>query len=197
MARIGYARVSTRDQHPEQQKRALLAEGCAEDDIFTDHGASGAKASRPEWDRCLAHLRKGDVLVVTRIDRVGRSLINLLDVVNLLKERGAQLKVLDQPDLDTTSRNGRLVFSILGALAEWERAIIAERTREGLAEAKVRHGGKLPGRKPSLSPDKIKIAQELMDKRDENGLSATRVAEIVGTSRATLFRHVTVNREDG
>jgi DNA invertase Pin-like site-specific DNA recombinase len=110
MAKIGYARVSTRDQHPEQQKRALLAEGCAEDDIFTDHGASGAKASRPEWDRCLAHLRKGDVLVVTRIDRVGRSLINLLDVVNLLFERGVQLKVLDQPDLDTTSRNGRLVL---------------------------------------------------------------------------------------
>lgn len=180
--RIGYARVSTADQHTDGQEARLRENGA--DEVFIDHGVSGRLAKRPGWDKCMARLREGDVLVVTKLDRLGRSLQNLVDVVKILGERDVGLKVLDQ-DLDTTTKNGKLIFHIMAALAEWEADMISERTVEGLAAARERHGGKLPTRKPSLSPDKTKWAAELMERRE---MSAGRIAEMLGVSRATLYR---------
>lgn len=190
--RIGYARVSTRDQHPEVQAARLREAGCER--VYVDHGVSGRLASRPQWDECLAHLRAGDVLVVVKLDRIGRSVRNLVDVVGLLGERGVDLVVLDQ-QIDTTTPAGKLLFHVLAAISQFEADLIRERTLDGLDAAKVRHGGKLPGRKPSLSPAKIKLARELFAQREERGLSAQQIAEIVGTSRATLYRHLEASGE--
>ncbi len=133
MTKIGYARVSTNDQHPESQRQRLLAAGCDPELIFTDHGASGAKASRPEWDRCLSQLRKGDTLVITKLDRAGRSVRNLLDVVELLSSKRVGLEVIDQ-HVDTETAFGRMLFTVLAAVAEFERELIRELRRSALAE---------------------------------------------------------------
>src|ERR1700733_6623822 len=132
MARIGYARVSTADQHPEAQRDRLIAAGCDPDLIFTDHGVSGAKASRPEWDKCRAQLRRGDVLVAVRLDRIGRSVRNLLDVVQDLEKHGVDLVFLDQ-GIDPSTTMVQMLFAILGAVAEYERNLIVDRTKDGLA----------------------------------------------------------------
>jgi DNA invertase Pin-like site-specific DNA recombinase len=189
MARFGYARVSTIEQHTDGQEARLLADGAER--VFTDK-VTGTKASRPEWDKLFAQLRAGDTLVVTKLDRLGRSLINLIDVVHILGERKVELVILDM-GIDTSTNHGKLIFHIMAALAEWEARIISERTVEGLAAARERHGGKLPGRGPSLSPDKVRIARDLFASREANGMSAARIAEVVGCSRATLYRHL---RED-
>ena len=192
MARIGYARVSTTEttsrkaQHVENQEKRLADHECKL--IFADK-ATGKAASRPEWDKCLSQLREGDTLVVTKLDRVGRSLVNLVDVVRLLGERGVELKVLDQ-DIDTSTPNGKLIFHIMAALAEWEAAMIRERTLEGLEAARERHGGKLPARGPKITPDQIAAATLLAQ---QGGMSAQRIAELIGVSRATLYRHVDVS----
>ena len=138
MARYGYARVSTTDQHPEAQAERLRAAGC--ELVFTDKGISGTHASRPKWDKLLARLQPGDVLVATKLDRIGRSVRNLLDVAALLQDRGIDLICLDQP-IDTTSPQGKLFFTILAAFAEFERNLIIERTRDG--QASVRRAGNL------------------------------------------------------
>jgi DNA invertase Pin-like site-specific DNA recombinase len=193
MAVFGYARVSTaaaksrKAQHVDNQVQRLLAEGIRQDCIFTDDGSSGKLASRPEWDRCLSVLRDGDTLVITKLDRVGRSLMNLVDVVRLLGDRGVQIRCLDQGEIDTTTPNGKLIFHIMSALAEWEASMARERTLEGLAAARVRYGGTLPVRKPSMSPDKVALGRELLERRD---MTAGRVAEMLGVSRATLYRNV-------
>ena len=190
MTRVGYARVSTTEttsrkaQHVENQEIRLREHGC--ELVFADK-ATGKAASRPEWDKCLASLRKDDVLVVTKLDRVGRSLVNLVDVVRLLGERGVELKVLDQ-DIDTSTPGGKLLFHIMAALAEWEAAIISERTIEGLEAARERHGGKLPARGPKITREQITTA-ELLAATD---MSATRIAEVIGVSRAGLYRYVDV-----
>jgi DNA invertase Pin-like site-specific DNA recombinase len=188
--KYGYARVSTTDQHLDGQETRLQEAGCEQ--VFADT-ASGTKASRPEWDKLFMQLREGDTLVVCKLDRLGRSLINLVDVINELGERKTQLVILDL-GIDTSTNNGRLIFSIMSALAEWEARIISERTIEGLAAARERHGGKLPARGPKMKPDQIALAKRLMAERETSGMSATRIAELVGVSRATLYRAV---REDG
>jgi len=182
MAVIGYERVSRLDQHPEAQAARLREHDCTR--IFTDHGVSGVKASRPEWDRCLDHLRQGDTLVTVRLDRIGRSLANLIEVVQLLADRGVDLIVIDQA-IDTTTPAGRLMFHVIGAIAEFERDLIAERTRDGLAAARERHGGQLPVRGPSIDPGKLEVARQLFARGD---MPARRIAEIVGISRASLYR---------
>lgn len=136
MNRVGYARVSLVDQHPEAQRERLLAAGCDPDLIFTDLGASGAKASRPAWDQRLAQLRAGDILVAVRLDRIGRSLRNLLDVVCQLAERQLDLEILDQ-SLSTATPAGRMIFAVLTALAEYERELLIERTKDGLAATRA------------------------------------------------------------
>ena len=182
MVLVGYCRVSRADQHPDAQAARLRAEGC--ELIFTDLGESGARASRPEWDRCLSHLRQGDTLVAVRLDRIGRSLSHLIQVTDTLRQRGVDLRILDQ-QIDTGTASGRLVFHVLGALSEFERGLLIERTRDGLAAAKARHGGKLPPRGPSISADKIAVARQLYARGD---MPAAKIAEVVGISRATLYR---------
>jgi hypothetical protein len=148
MAKIGYARVSTGDQHPEAQADRLRAAGCEQ--VFSDKGVSGTMARRPEWDKLLEQLQPGDALVCTKLDRIGRSVANLVEVTTLLQARDADLIVLDQA-IDTTTPGGRLVFHILAAIAEFERELIVDRTRDG--QLHVRRAGNLRrslGGKPVL-----------------------------------------------
>jgi DNA invertase Pin-like site-specific DNA recombinase len=193
MADFGYARVSMapaksrKAQHVDNQVQRLLAEGIPQDCIYFDDGRSGKLRSRPEWDKLLVVLREGDVLKTTKLDRIGRSLVNLVDVVNLLRERGVELVVLDQ-GIDTTTPAGRFFFHIMAALAELEAELTSERTLEGLAAAKVRHGGTLPTRGPSITADQIETARMLA----RQGMPAARIAEVIGVSRATLYRHVDI-----
>ena len=145
MAKIGYARVSTRSQNDDSQVDDLTAYGC--DKIFTDT-ASGKHADRPELDRALSYLRAGDVFVITRLSRAMRSLKHLLALAEELRERGVGLVVLKQ-QIDITTPTGRLVFHVLGAIDEFQRELIVEGTREGLAAARAR--GRTGGRKPKLN----------------------------------------------
>jgi DNA invertase Pin-like site-specific DNA recombinase len=142
--RIGYGRVSTRDQNPDSQRDALTAAGC--DEIFTGKGASGKLASRPELDRALARLRPGDTLVITRLSRAMRSLRHLLELAAGLSERKVHLQVLKQ-GTGTSTPQGRLVFHVLGAIDEFQRELIVEGTYEGLGSARARgpHRGTSPG----------------------------------------------------
>lgn len=135
--RHGYGRVSTLDQHIESQHDRLLAAGCAEENLRIDHGVSGSRASRPEWDKLLAALQPGDELVCTKLDRIGRSVGHLVDTVRLLAERGVELVVLDQ-SIDTRTPVGKLLFHILAAIAEFERDLIIERTRDGQAAVRAK-----------------------------------------------------------
>ncbi len=182
MAKIGYARVSTSDQNPEAQAARLREHGCAR--VFTDHGVTGRLASRPQWDACRAFMRDGDVLMVTKLDRVGRSVGNLVRVAADLDEHGVDLVVLDQA-IDTATPAGRMLFHVLAAIAEFEHDLIAERTRDGLSAARARHGGKLPPRGSSISPDKLAAARVLYQRGD---MPARRIAAAVGISRASLYR---------
>lgn len=193
MALVGYARVSTaqavsrKNQHVDNQAARLKAAGVPADSIYVDDGKSGKLRSRPEWDKCLSYLRDGDTLIITKLDRIGRSLVNLVDVVTLLGQRGVQIKCLDQP-IDTSSPNGKLLFHIMAAMAEWEAEMARERTLEGLEAARERHGGTLPTRGPAIRPDQIEAAKLLA----RQGMSSKRIAEVIGVSRATLYRHVDV-----
>ncbi|NTG48032.1 recombinase family protein [Agrobacterium rhizogenes] len=143
--KIGYARVSTEDQKMDLQLNALAAAGC--DRVFTDHGVSGAGFERRGLDGVMKVLRKGDTLVVWRLDRLGRSLVRLVQFVDELGKRGVEFRSLSE-NIDTTSSGGRLVFHLIAALSEFERALISERTRAGMDAA--RHKGLHLGRRPSL-----------------------------------------------
>lgn len=183
MALIGYARSSTDDQHPEEvQVPRLVEAGCSK--VFCDVGQSGSKASRPEWDNCLAYLREGDVLVSVKLDRWGRSTQHLLQVAADLEARGVGLRCLDQP-IDTTSPVGKLVFTILAAVAEFERALIIERTQAGLIAARAR--GNLGGRPRTYTDQQCRVARQL---RDAGEMTAVEIADLLGVSRATYFRMV-------
>lgn len=188
MTLIGYARVSTEDQKDDSQIDELLAAGCDPDRLFIDHGVSGKLASRPELDACLTYLRKGDVLVVTRLSRAMRSLRDLLNIAHDLKERGIDLKVLKQ-NIDTTTAAGRFQFNVLAAVDEFQRELIVESTLEGLAAARAR--GRFGGSKPKLSPAQQKRARELYDMKGPDGKRLHTVAEIgqmLGVSRPTIYR---------
>lgn len=183
MALIGYARSSTDDQHPEEvQVPRLIEGGCTK--VFCDVGQSGAKASRPEWDKCLAYLREGDVLVSVKLDRWGRSVQHLLQVAAELEPRGIGLKCLDQP-VDTTTPVGKLVFTILAAVAEFERSLIIERTQAGLIAARAR--GHMGGRTKSYTAQQCTVARML---RDAGEMTAPEIADLLGVSRATYFRMI-------
>ncbi|MDZ4351726.1 recombinase family protein (plasmid) [Arthrobacter sp. FW306-05-C] len=186
--RVGYGRVSTRDQHPEAQHDALTAAGC--DQVFVDV-ASGKLARRPELDKALLSAnRAGDQLVVTKLDRLGRSLENLIEVSKTLQERGVDLVVLDQ-SIDTSTPMGRMFFQILGSIAEFEHALMSERTRDGLAAARAR--GRTGGQKPKLGPRQVRLAQEMYEEKGPDGRRAHTVEHIAkefGVTRPTIYRHL-------
>ena len=176
--KYGYARVSTDDQKADLQIAALKQAGCRH--IFTDQGVSGLASKRPELTRCLETLRAGDTLIVWKLDRLGRSLSHLVTVLSDLQGRGVAFKSLTEA-IDTESATGRLLGHILAALAEFERALIVERTRAGLKAAKKR-GQKL-GRRPRLSNDQLAHARTLLEK----GESPAAVARLLNVCRSTLY----------
>lgn len=185
--RIGYGRVSTRDQNPDAQEDALKAADC--DQIFIDK-ASGKLASRPELDKALIAAREGDEFVITKLDRLGRSLKNLIDLSEQLRDRGVNLVVLDQA-IDTSTPSGRMFFHILGAVAEFERALTAERTRDGLAAARAR--GRVGGRKQALKPRQAALAQEMYDELGDDGKrkhTVQGIADELGVARTTIYRYL-------
>lgn len=186
--RIGYGRVSTRDQHPEAQHDALHGAGC--DEIFLDK-ASGKLARRPELDKALLSAnRTGDQFVVTKLDRLGRSLEHLIELSKLLQARGVDLVVLDQ-GIDTSTAVGRMFFQILGSIAEFEHALMSERTMDGLAAARAR--GRTGGQKAKLGPRQVRLAREMYEETGADGKRKHTVAQIAaefGVTRPTIYRHL-------
>lgn len=176
--KVGYARVSTLDQNPDLQHQALTAAGC--DQICEDR-ISGSAVQRPGLDQALALLGDGDTLVVWRLDRLGRSLPHLIEVIQDIGNRGAGFRSLTE-NIDTATAGGRLVFHMMGALAEFERALIVERTRAGIKAAKTR--GVRLGRRPALSRGQVEHARQLIDA----GESPAAVARSLKVGRATLYR---------
>ena len=189
--RVGYGRVSTRDQNLDGQRDALAAAGC--DEIFIDK-ASGKLASRPALDKALmVAARTGDQLVVTKLDRLGRSLEHLIALSTQLQTRGVDLVVLDQ-GIDTSTADGRMFFQILGAIAEFEHALMSERTRDGLDAARAR--GRTGGQKPKLTPRQAKIAQAMYDELGNDGRRAhtvQQIADAFDVTRPTIYRHLQRN----
>lgn len=179
--RVGYARVSTNDQNPELQLEALRRAGCEK--VFTEK-ASGARDDRPELARVLADaLRSGDTLVVWKLDRLARSLKKLIATAEDLRTAGIGLVSLTE-SIDTTTPGGTLTFHIFGAIAQFERSLIRERTTAGLVEARRR--GRKGGRPPALRPSDIVAAKALMN---EGTLPVRDIARRMGVSVATLYRH--------
>jgi DNA invertase Pin-like site-specific DNA recombinase len=186
--RVGYGRVSTRDQHVEGQRDALEAAGC--EVVFVD-SASGKLASRPGLEKALLSAnRVGDQLVVTKLDRLGRSLENLIDLSKRLQDAGVDLVVLDQ-GIDTSTPLGTMFFQILGSIAEFEHALMAERTRDGLAAARAR--GRTGGQKPKLGSRQVKLARQMYEETGPDGKRAHTVAQIAAefkVSRPTIYRYL-------
>lgn len=176
---IGYARVSTWDQTTKLQMDALQSAGCQR--VFEEI-ASGTRTDRPQLAALLDYVRDGDTIVVWRLDRLGRSLKHLVDTVNALEERGVGFRSIHE-SIDTTTSTGRLVFHIFAALAEFERDLIVDRTKAGLAAARER--GSKPGRKPSLSMDQVAVVRQM---RADGRHTVDAIAKVVGVSRATIYR---------
>jgi DNA invertase Pin-like site-specific DNA recombinase len=176
--KIGYARVSTDEQNLALQLDALKVAGC--EAIFEDQGISGAAKSRPGLDQALAAIKAGDVLVVWKLDRLGRSLGHLIQVIAELGKKRVGFRSLSE-SIDTETAGGRLVFHMMGALAEFERSLIAERTRAGMKAAKAR-GGRV-GRRKALTPAQLDHAALLI----EQGESVAQVARSLRVGRSTLY----------
>ena len=180
---IGYARVSTPDQTPQLQLDALQQAGCSK--IFTDT-ISGAKTERPGLEQALSYVRPGDTLVVWRLDRLGRSLKHLIETITALHDREIGFKSITE-NIDTTTSGGKLIFHIFGALAEFERDIIRERTQAGLLAARAR--GKKGGRPKVLKDKKVAIAQALYNDKKH---SIAEICQTLNISRATLYRYIQI-----
>lgn len=185
---IGYARVSTPEQKLDLQVDDLKRAGCGK--IFSDV-ASGAKSKRAALEELLLYARQGDTIVVWKLDRLGRSLKHLLETMQMLDERGIGLRSL-QEHIDTTTPGGKLVFHVFGAIAEFERGLIRERTVAGLQAARAR--GRKGGRKPALDAKKKGIAAALYANPN---LSVTEICRTLGVSRATFYRALPDQKEAG
>lgn len=182
---IGYARVSTNGQELQMQLDALKKEGCAKDDIFKDK-ASGAKAARPGLEACLATLKEGDTLLVWRLDRLGRSMRHLIELIEELRKRKVAFKSLGDGAIDTTTASGELVFNVFASLAQFERRLIQERTKAGLTAARAR--GRLGGRKPITASDpRVQTAQKM---HADKSMPVADICKSLQISRATLYRYV-------
>jgi DNA invertase Pin-like site-specific DNA recombinase len=178
---IGYARVSTRDQNYELQLDALEAAGCSK---TFEEKLSGAQRDRPELKAALDYVRPSDTLVVWKLDRLARSLKQLIETVEMLSEREIGFRSLTE-NIDTTSSGGRLIFHIFGALAEFERSIIRERTTAGLTAARAR--GRVGGRPPALSESDLRVAQTLLK---DGELTVAEIAERLHVAPSTLYKHL-------
>jgi DNA invertase Pin-like site-specific DNA recombinase len=178
---IGYARVSTTAQLLDRQLRALDDVGCTK--VFSDQ-LSGRDADRPQLQACLTYLRAGDTLVVPSLDRLSRSLQDLITLVAQLRRRGIGFRSLHEA-LDTTTPGGRLVFHVFAALAEFIRELIVDGTREGLAAARAR--GVRLGRPPAMTPEQVRHARDLLA-RPDNTVSS--IARLLGVSRSTIYKYV-------
>ena len=180
---FGYARVSTTDQNPDHQIDTLLRAGVARDNIHLDT-ASGAKASRPQLDLALKLLRAGDTLTITRLDRLGRSVLHLVTLGAELRERGVELHVIDQ-GIDTATAEGRAMFGMLSVLAELQRELIVANTHDGLQAARAR--GRRGGRRRKLTPQQATLAQQLYDAGEH---TVQQIADIFGVPRTTVYGHL-------
>lgn len=178
---IGYARVSTIEQDLALQTDALKGAGC--DQIFDDI-VSGATTQRPGLTEALSHVRKGDTLVVWRLDRLGRSLKHLIETVAQLEDKGIEFRSL-QESIDTTTSGGRLIFQIFGALAEFERNLIKERTQAGLIAARVR--GRKGGRPRALDAKKTELAYQLYDEKKH---TINEICQMLGISKPSLYAYL-------
>jgi DNA invertase Pin-like site-specific DNA recombinase len=185
---VGYARVSTQDQKPELQLDALKAAGCEK--VFVEK-ASGAQRERPELIAALDYVRDGDTLVVWKLDRLARSMKQLIETVEGLEEKGIGFRSLTEA-IDTTTAGGKLVFHVFGALAEFERSIIRERTRAGLDAARAR--GRKGGRPPKLKEADLKAARAMLA---DKSITVEEVAKHLRVSPATLYRHLPAARAQG
>lgn len=178
---IGYARVSTDDQNLYLQHDELKKAGCEK---FFDDKITGSKIDRPGLDAAIDYAREGDIIVVWRLDRLSRSLKDLIQVVSDLESKNIGLKSIHE-SIDTTSSSGKLIFHIFGALAEFERNLIRERTHAGLKAAKAR--GKMGGRPKKLSAEKAKLAQDLYNEKTR---TIKQICELVGVSKPTLYKYL-------
>ena len=181
---IGYARVSTskQGQSLDTQREALIDAGCDPKHIYTDT-ISGTKWQRPGLDDALAYMRPDDTLVVTRLDRLGRNLAETVNTIADLAERDINVKVLE-PALDTSRPADKVVINVMASLAEWERDLLIQRTREGVAHARAH--GRVAGPKPKLSNEQARVAKELLD----GGKSVSAVARTFDVSRPTIYRAI-------
>ena len=178
--KFGYARISRLEQNLNLQRDALVACGCEE--IITDE-VSGSKTERPGLNKVLEKVRSGDVLVVWRLDRLGRSLKHLIELVNQFNQKGIIFKSLTE-NIETQTNNGRLVFNIFASLAEFERNLIRERTLAGLSSARSR--GRVGGR-PIANQSKVDAAIQLYRKKE---LTVDQICKVIGISRGTLYKYI-------
>jgi DNA invertase Pin-like site-specific DNA recombinase len=179
--KVGYARVSTQEQNLDLQMKALERAGCEK--VYKDRGISGTQRDRPQLKKALASLEKGDVLVVWKLDRLGRSLGHLIELVSQLKDRGVGFASLSE-DINTTSPGGKLFFHMMGALAEFERDLIVERTKAGMDAARKR--GQHLGRPPKLDTTQLAAARKML----AQGESRNQVARILKVDPSTLYRRL-------
>jgi len=182
---IGYARVSTRQQSTDRQQADILAAGVRRDDLYVDQGVSGARATRPHFDRALDALEDGDTLVITTLDRLGRSTQNMLAFAEELRGRGAGLRVLNLGggDVDTATPMGSMLFTIMAALGQMEHEIKRERVVDSIAKRRAA-GKDLGGRPRIITDSQISNARRLI----EGGEPAAQVSRDLGMSRATFYR---------
>jgi len=182
---VGYSRVSTEDQKLDLQLDALKGAGCEK--FFSDH-VSGASKLKPGLEEALAYLRAGDTLVVWKLDRLGRTVKGLVDLVQALQEKSIQFRSLTD-GIDTSTTAGRFFFHVMAALAQMERELVHERTMAGLSAARAR--GRLGGRKPKMNAAKRDAAKKLL----RAGTPVTEVAKTLGVGRATLYRNLNADKQ--
>lgn len=180
---VGYARVSTDDQNLDLQIDALTQAGCLRSDIYKDK-VSGAKTDRPGLNQCLERLAFGDVLVVWRLDRLGRSMAHLVSLIETLRNKGVGFKSLCDGAIDTTTASGELVFNIFSSMAQFERRLIQERTQAGLSAARAR--GRKGGR-PKVDTSRIQAAKKM---HENKALSIDEICKVLKISKPTLYRYL-------
>jgi DNA invertase Pin-like site-specific DNA recombinase len=184
---IGYARVSTKSQDADRQLEDLLASGVRKDDLYVDHGVSGARAQRPQFDKALDALLPEDTLVITTLDRLGRSVVNMLELARGLRERNVNLRILNLGggNVDTGSPMGSMIFTVMAALAQMELDIKRERINDSISKRRAA-GKDLGGRREQFTDSQIRNARRLISA----GEPAAQVARDLGMSRATLYRRL-------